>query len=1058
MCKGAGDLGIDCLFTDRLAHDPLDSDQQAPRISWVDGDLQFVGARPQPGDRLLAIGGKRVPTFLHVKRRVAELGGQEPWQEDSVVRSNDDIGILREPPLRADDAKSPESPFPRSGPSLAQIGATRWVRIEFLAASVETGVPELTRDTQSESIASTSLNGRQTGSNHLPKFEIRTTVWRPGHVTLMDAAVTRDGNPARGPRSPALESRASTEDQNNSDAAARTKLVLKSAWIPLRTLPNRFLMLSAGWFLLEAIILMIGALVVLNRPGDRSAVMFYALCVVHVVCFLGAFHWSSLVGTRVLVYPFVFCTILLAPATLHFYLVFPRPSRWIRRRPLLTLAAIYSMPAIWTVLMFVCLWQAHRLYEGGAAPPEVTRWLGVLSASISGYLFVAAGMFVVGWGVLLGAHRRARSAAQRNQIRWVIVAVALATALTAYLLILAIVDRAAFAFSDSTRVALYLTSVLFTLAYAVSITRYKLMQVGRLVNRGMLYVIISLAATALYCLLVGVGTALLGRYYFRWENAVAAGLAAMLVAVLLGWLRDRFQTTLDRRYIREKYQLNDAMRRLSEAVAGLVEPDALARQFLNSAATAVGVNRGSVYLRDAQSGSFLPTVASGSAVSDERIDADSPLLNELRIANVLTGRVGLGTLPSPGQQELRDRDGDAAVALELDGDVIGIAILGEKAQGAPYSTEDLNFLSSLARTTTLALRNARESRRIEAQKRRLQAQVEKISQLQQQVHVLQSELLTIDPASSSDARDAKAPSLQNPSELPFERSDELQAVERNTSKDRDKVSSAAPRESDGNGDPQHREATLTSHDADRMTHTIRGSSPAVKKMLRDSARVARTDSSVLVRGESGTGKELLARAIHDNGRRAAMPFVAVHCAALSSGLLESELFGHVKGAFTGADRDRVGRFQLADGGTLFLDEIGDISLETQTKLLRVLEARSFERVGATKTIQVDVRLITATHQNLEELIRKGQFRQDLFYRLNVISVWCPPLRNRRADIFELSLHFLRQFARRLSGDSDSAPEGPLGASDEVVSRATAGLPGSAAFGPDLSLGGCQGLR
>jgi len=169
---------------------------------------------------------------------------------------------------------------------------------------------------------------------------------------------------------------------------------------------------------------------------------------------------------------------------------------------------------------------------------------------------------------------------------------------------------------------------------------------------------------------------------------------------------------------------------------------------------------------------------------------------------------------------------------------------------------------------------------------------------------------------------------------------------------------------------------------------------------------------VLIRGESGTGKELLAAAIHQSSPRAGRPFVKLHCAALSQSLLESELFGHVKSAFTGADRDRVGRFEQANGGTLFLDEIGDINLEVQTKLLRVLQEMSFERVGSSQPITVDVRILAATHQDLEGLIRTGRFREDLYYRLNVIFLSTPALRERREDIFELALYFLNLHAER----------------------------------------------
>ena len=176
--------------------------------------------------------------------------------------------------------------------------------------------------------------------------------------------------------------------------------------------------------------------------------------------------------------------------------------------------------------------------------------------------------------------------------------------------------------------------------------------------------------------------------------------------------------------------------------------------------------------------------------------------------------------------------------------------------------------------------------------------------------------------------------------------------------------------------------------------------------------MAPSETSVLVRGESGTGKELLAKAIHENSSRRSGPLISVNCAALSSGLLESELVGHVKGSFTGAHDDKPGRFELAHGGTLFLDEIGDISAETQIKLLRVLQQREFEPVGGTKTIQVDVRLIAATHQNLERLIAEGKFREDLYYRLNVISIVLPPLRERPDDILDLAVYFLKSASTR----------------------------------------------
>ncbi len=203
---------------------------------------------------------------------------------------------------------------------------------------------------------------------------------------------------------------------------------------------------------------------------------------------------------------------------------------------------------------------------------------------------------------------------------------------------------------------------------------------------------------------------------------------------------------------------------------------------------------------------------------------------------------------------------------------------------------------------------------------------------------------------------------------------------------------------------------------------IIGKSEAIQSVLSMVERVADSDSTVLITGESGTGKELIARAVHYNSPRAEQAFVAINCGAIPSELLESELFGHIKGAFTGAIANRIGRFEMADGGTIFLDEIGDLEPALQVKLLRVLQQRSFEPVGSTKSVQVNVRVIAATNKNLEDLVGHGKFREDLFYRLNVIPITIPPLRERRTDIPLLFAHFMEQFnrtkSRRLTGISN----------------------------------------
>jgi transcriptional regulator with PAS, ATPase and Fis domain len=210
-------------------------------------------------------------------------------------------------------------------------------------------------------------------------------------------------------------------------------------------------------------------------------------------------------------------------------------------------------------------------------------------------------------------------------------------------------------------------------------------------------------------------------------------------------------------------------------------------------------------------------------------------------------------------------------------------------------------------------------------------------------------------------------------------------------------------------------------------HTIIGRAPVMQQLFTRIEALADISSTVLIYGESGTGKELIAQALHECGARKQKPFVKLNCAALPEGLLESELFGHVRGAFTGAVKDKAGRFQKAHGGTIFLDEIGDISPALQIRLLRVLQEREIERVGDSTPIRIDVRVIAATHRNLQDKVRRGEFRQDLYYRLNVIRLEAPPLRERLEDLPLLVTHFLQQFSRKFNRNYSSLSEEVLAA-------------------------------
>ena len=219
-------------------------------------------------------------------------------------------------------------------------------------------------------------------------------------------------------------------------------------------------------------------------------------------------------------------------------------------------------------------------------------------------------------------------------------------------------------------------------------------------------------------------------------------------------------------------------------------------------------------------------------------------------------------------------------------------------------------------------------------------------------------------------------------------------------------------------------ATFGSVDQDRdprRFEQIIGNSTALESVLEQVEQVAPTDSTVLIQGETGTGKELIARAIHNLSSRCGRPFIKLNCAAIPFDLLESELFGHERGAFTGAIAQKIGRFEMADKGTLFLDEVGDIPPGLQPKLLRVLQEQEFERLGSTRTQQVDIRLVAATNRNLAHMVKRGEYRSDLYYRLNVFPIPLPPLRERREDIPALVEHFVEVYARRMDKQIEQIP-------------------------------------
>jgi transcriptional regulator with GAF, ATPase, and Fis domain len=726
----------------------------------------------------------------------------------------------------------------------------------------------------------------------------------------------------------------------------------KRCWLPLQRQPLGGLILSLVWFILHAAIFALSGLAFWQRPYDRPVRVYFALCMVTAVAYVGGNHWWVLAGSLWFMIPFAVSGMLLPAVLLHFFLVYPSPKGVLRKWPRSLLTAVYGVPALFamltTVLMVSASWLSQPAAEmHGAVAADLMPGLRHV---VYLYLGVAAAYFGLSIIALIDSFRSTRNPLERGQVKWILWASLVATLPVAYTLMLADRDPVGFAFGDA-RAPMLLASLLFTSAYAVGIARYKLLLIDQVVSRGMLYYVASFGLTLVFALFIAVaGVAAWREATSTYGYAVPVIVLVALAIIALAWLRDRTQRAIDRWFFREKYALDRALQRMNRAVSSLLERGDVADNMLYSCCEVLRVAEAALYLRDGASPRFRLAAAVGTSALPLQFEADDDLLSQID-QGVSLQRVPSGT--SPSQLTLRHLGAELIHGLEVDGETTGVVALGAKPNAAAYTAEDVTFLTAVGRITSVALHCAKVHEDMSRLNEELQHKAEKINEQSRQIAVLQNEL------STSDQRGGSAPPATE-----FRRG------------------------------------------------PIRGHSSAILHVLDTVRKVAPSDASVLIRGESGTGKELLARALHDNSPRREGPLVAVHCAALAPSLLESELFGHVRGAFTDARDDKIGRFALASGGTLFLDEIGEISLEIQIKLLRVLQERTFEPVGSTKPVQVDVRMIAATHRNLEELIADGTFREDLYYRLNVVSLTLPALRERGDDIFELALYFLRRAAER----------------------------------------------
>lgn len=719
------------------------------------------------------------------------------------------------------------------------------------------------------------------------------------------------------------------------------------------------LAITLVWFICQLGIFGLSALAFWKRPFDRPARLFFAMCIVTLGAFVGGYHWWLLAGRLTLIFPFVLSALLLPSVTLHFFLAYPHPKTVITRWHAATLWGLYGPPlfsACCFLVIEALIWRHLGEGKTHAGALSAVGWLNVLRWGIYGYFAIAAGYFALTLVSLLHSVMTTRPVLERRQVTSILWAAIAASLFIGYTLLLAGWDRVSFALGGA-RIPMFLSSLVFMVAYAVGIVRYKLMLGDEWLGRGLVGEGLRWAG-ALVLGLVTVPLALeLGRRSdgLPLLSTIAIGVILLVIIAVALSARDMLQRWLERTLFRDRYRLEKALQRIHRAVGQLADPQFLSKRTLVACCEVLQAEWAALYLHDSQQSDLFRL----SVVEGELVDLPfewSPPEGFTKALELEAGVVGSygdrrteTTVLLAGLSTLH---ADLIHLLEIDGDVAGLVILGPKQSGGMYSSEDATFLTALTQLTGVALHCVRVHQDLTQLNEQLRTKVERIAQQRQQILALQAELAATRPAS------------QLVMETDFQRT------------------------------------------------AIKGNGTALVQVLETARKAAISDATVLIRGESGTGKELLARAIHENSPRRQGPFIAVHCAALAPSLLESELFGHVKGAFTGAVSDKRGRIESASGGTLFLDEIGELTPEIQVKLLRVLQQREIEPVGGTAAVAIDIRLVTATHRDLEQMISVGQFREDLYYRLNVIMLVLPPLRDRRDDLHELAGEFLRRASEK----------------------------------------------
>ena len=756
-------------------------------------------------------------------------------------------------------------------------------------------------------------------------------------------------------------------------------------YLPIRPVEIFDISLTIFWFVCQLSILGVALAAYWHRPFDRVAQNFCLMCCASMGAFVAGFHWWILTGTPLLNVPFIISAMLLPAMVLNFFLVFPAEPDFLRERRKATQLVIFGPAVAMTISLTIVYWSAwclngtttasgslnslqkvvllaRGLSGSGDAAVDLTglsTWLlFLLQQLVHLAIGIATVYFAVTVFVLASSLLRIKAPKERIQAITILAAAAVATVPIGYTLYLAIFRKIGFALGDA-QIPMFLASMLFMAAYANSMLRHRLILADDALEKSRRYSVMSLLVSGGFATCLALGGVAAHAYNLPLNSSTAQQISLFLILLLAAslslWVRDRLQAVVDRRFFSEKYQLDRTLQQLNRAAGYLADPSVMSEITLRTCHDVVDAATACMYVRDV-SGSYrligMRSVSAAPAVlrADQvPVSQDDEMVVQ-RIPSITRESM------TPIQKLLHELKAELICFLEDEGGLHGLIVVGRRRSGMAYTAEDIAFLHAIGQMSVLALHSSRANQTMARLDAELKVKVDRIAEQQRQVAMLKAELTSL----QQDAG----------------------------------------------------QSLITSTDADFDREGIRGTSPALMEVLTQVRKVSRSSSTVLIRGESGTGKELLARVIHRNSDRRDKPLICVNCAALSSSLLESELFGHVKGAFTGAHADKEGRFQAAHGGTLFLDEIGDISLETQVKLLRVLQERCFEPVGSDKTVHVDVRLIAATNRELEAMIARSKFREDLFYRLNVVAVTLPTLRNRREDLVELVFFFLSRFSQK----------------------------------------------